>query len=336
MNASRRRGEFTRKDKKQTREFPKSAILPPGLQTKADKELNPETKKRIQDILRLVFKHDHFQPSQLQTIEATLQGKDSLSIFPTGHGKSLCYQLPAFILRPKLTVVISPLIALMNDQVQKLRAVGLNASCFHSEIPKEHKRKTLADIENGLTTLLYISPEQLGSTAFFESIRTRDVGQLVIDEAHCVSTWGHDFRPSYLNIPNARERMGNPVMALFTATAPPHTRNDVTVTLGMSNYFENILPSRRENIEFHTERYTNEYEKSRRVFDILSDSNEPTIVYCATRIQVEELSLYLKERIITCCFSQPHRWAGKRVHKIDVPEGHGPHNRVHQCIWNGN
>ncbi|MBI5227043.1 ATP-dependent DNA helicase RecQ [Candidatus Micrarchaeota archaeon] len=252
-------------------------------------------RSRATTALQNVFKLSEFLPGQFDTILNIMLGSDTFTVLSTGYGKTLCFQIPAHLLQPDLTVVVSPLIALMNDQVERARALGLSVSCVHSEMPKEVFNDAYRRTRLGQNYLLYVSPEQLGSTQFFEGIGTRKVGLLAVDEAHCTSTWGHDFRPSYLFIREARRRLGNPPLALFTATAPPHTRNDMRVLLGVADCFENIGHSVRENISFSVEKFISETSKRGRLLELLREDGGPTIVYCSTVSMVDELSEFLNQ-----------------------------------------
>ncbi len=248
--------------------------------------------RRIQKTLTDLFGHEGFRPGQRETIGAILKGRDTFTIFPTGAGKSLCYQLPAAIFAPDLTIVVSPLIALMNDQVGKLTARGIAAACVHSNMPASEQRAAYQGVKSGRIHLLYVSPEQLGSVRFFQNVGGRKVALLAVDEAHCISTWGHDFRPSYQLIRRARITLGDPPIALITATAPPHTRRDIRSIVGFTDGFENFMTSLRPNLSFSVETFHREGPKLTRLHDLLREKAGSTIVYCTTRRIVEELSLF--------------------------------------------
>ena len=247
---------------------------------------------RCRESLRL-FGHGSFLEGQLDTIQAILKGQDSMSVFATGQGKSLCYQLPAYIMRPDLAIVVSPLIALMDDQVARLNRIGMDATRVHSDLPKSVTRSLFGELGEGKHHLLYVSPEQLGSIRFFESVGNRRISFMAVDEAHCVSMWGHDFRPSYLFIRKAREKLGAPPIALFSATAPPHIREDMKKLLGVGACMENVLPVMRGNITFRTERFYEVDEKVGHLVKLLRENGGPTIIYCATITAVEGLSAVL-------------------------------------------
>src|SRR5919198_3668719 len=161
---------------------------------------------------------DSFRPGQREAIEATLDGRDALIVMPTGGGKSLCYQLPC-LGSPRLTIVVSPLIALMADQCRRLVADGHPVVMVASGMGEERNRDALAQVRHGRARIAYCSPERFASSAFLDALAAREVDLMAIDEAHCVSEWGHDFRPDYLRLPRAIERLGRPAVMACTATA---------------------------------------------------------------------------------------------------------------------
>jgi ATP-dependent DNA helicase RecQ len=181
-------------------------------------------------ILTETFGFDDFLPGQAEAIGALLDGEDVFALWPTGGGKSLVYQLPAMA-RPGLTVVVSPLIALMRDQARKLKKRGLSAAALHADQDAAAYRKICEEVERGRLSLLYLSPERLANPETLALLRAADVSLLAVDEAHCVSQWGHDFRPDYRKIAAASEALGFPQMVAATATAAPHTRADIVENL---------------------------------------------------------------------------------------------------------
>ncbi|MFV0475452.1 MAG: RecQ family ATP-dependent DNA helicase, partial [Pikeienuella sp.] len=180
------------------------------------------------DLLRSVFGFNEFRPGQAEIIEAILGGEDALAIMPTGGGKSLCYQLPA-LRREGMTLVVSPLIALLRDQVEALRRLGVEAGALTSANDPEENERVFDAIDRGALKLLYLAPERLGSAA--PLLRRAGVALLAVDEAHCVSQWGHDFRPDYLKIGALRDALGGPQVAAFTATADEETRVEIAAKL---------------------------------------------------------------------------------------------------------
>ena len=178
----------------------------------------PRDTARYHEVLQERFGYPDFRPGQAEVLEA-LASQDVLGVMPTGGGKSLCYVLPA--LEVGRTLVISPLIALMQDQVEALEAVGVPASFINSTLNRAEQNRRYADFEAGRTALLYVAPERLANRRFLDGLARGGVRLLVVDEAHCISEWGHDFRPDYLALGGARERLGRPRTLALTATADP-------------------------------------------------------------------------------------------------------------------
>jgi ATP-dependent DNA helicase RecQ len=182
------------------------------------------------EILRSRFHFDDFLPGQAEAIAAALDGEDVFVLWPTGGGKSLVYQLPA-LARPGLTLVVSPLVALMRDQAQKLARLGLPAAALHADLEPEAYARLRAGLENGALRLLYIAPERLADPETLAMVRAAGVRALAIDEAHCISQWGHDFRPDYRRIAAAAEALGSPQIIAATATASPRTQADIVANI---------------------------------------------------------------------------------------------------------
>src|SRR3954447_13380730 len=174
--------------------------------------------------------HEAFRPGQREAVEAALDGRDALIVMPTGGGKSLCYQLPG-LASPQLTVVVSPLIALMADQCHRLVSDGHPVVMIASGMGEERNRDALARVRDGRARIVYCSPERFASTAFLEALAAREVNLMAIDEAHCVSEWGHDFRPDYLRLPKALERLGRPAVMACTATATEEVSGEIAARL---------------------------------------------------------------------------------------------------------
>src|ERR671912_1031362 len=183
-------------------------------------------------VLRARFGFQQFRPGQERAVSSVLEGKDTLVVLPTGGGKSVCYQVPAMVL-PGLTVVVSPLISLMKDQVDALTARGLPAAFVNSTLSSAQAADRFTRAARGEIKLLYVAPERFdfGNTA--ERLRDMGVSLLAVDEAHCISEWGHDFRPSYLRMRAVRERLGDPVTLALTATATPEVREDIALQLDL-------------------------------------------------------------------------------------------------------
>ncbi|MFB0971378.1 MAG: RecQ family ATP-dependent DNA helicase, partial [Neofamilia sp.] len=204
----------------------------------------------IEQILQKYFGFDDFRPHQRQIIECILSGRDVLGVLPTGGGKSLCYQLPGIKLKD-LTIVISPLISLMKDQVDALREQGIAAELLNSTLSLEETKEIENKIENGEVKILYIAPERLDSDYFINWINRFSISLLAIDEAHCVSQWGHDFRPSYRKISYFISRLRKrPIVVAFTATATEKIRQDIVNFLELNNPEVFIGSFDRPNIQF--------------------------------------------------------------------------------------
>ncbi len=203
----------------------------------------------IQDTLRRVFGLHAFRPLQQAIIEGLIAGRDAFVLMPTGGGKSLCYQLPA-LHRPGVALVVSPLISLMKDQVDALNANGVAAACYNSSLDAAAARSVLARLHAGELNLLYVAPERLMTPDFLERLAQLPIALIAVDEAHCVSQWGHDFRPEYAALGDLRGRFpGVPLIAL-TATADPHTREDVVRCLGLDEAHRYISSFDRPNIRY--------------------------------------------------------------------------------------
>ncbi|HHY02289.1 MAG TPA: RecQ family ATP-dependent DNA helicase, partial [Paracoccus sp.] len=181
------------------------------------------------DLLRQVWGFDGFRPGQQEIVESVAAGRDVLAIMPTGGGKSLCFQLPA-LMREGITVVISPLIALMRDQVRSLREAGVAAGALTSGNTDAESDEVFAALRDGSLRLLYMAPERLASGATIPMLKRAGVTAIAVDEAHCVSQWGHDFRPDYLRVGELRRALGVP-LAAFTATADAETRDEIVARL---------------------------------------------------------------------------------------------------------
>src|SRR5215813_12841079 len=183
-------------------------------------------------LLRDRFGFEEFRPAQKQVIDKVIAGENVLAVMPTGSGKSLCYQLPALAL-PGLTLVVSPLIALMKDQVDQLNRLGLPATLINSTISREQQRSRLERAIAGKVKLLYIAPERFQNDDFRAGLARAKVSLVAIDEAHCISLWGHDFRPDYLKLRSIIQELNSPAVLALTATATPAVRRDILAQLGI-------------------------------------------------------------------------------------------------------
>ena len=246
------------------------------------------------DILRQVFGYESFRPHQQGIVEAALAGKDVLAVMPTSAGKSICYQVPAIALAQRtggLTVVVSPLISLMADQVGALRQCGVAASCLNSTLTADGQADVLHGVATGALTLVYVAPERLDDPRFLEVAAARGIALLAVDEAHCISQWGNDFRPSYQRIIEFIDAMPTrpPVMAL-TATATKAVRDDIARALGLRDPHSVLASFDRPNLKFLVERPANRKAKDGRVVSFAREREDQSgIVYCSSRKAVEEL-----------------------------------------------
>lgn len=234
-----------------------------------------------------------FRPGQREVIECVLHGNDVLAIMPTGSGKSLCYQLPALML-PKPVVVVSPLIALMQDQSQKAEEADIGAARLDSTVTKTEEREAVEDLLEGEHDLVYVTPERLENPEYLETLIKSGVSLVAIDEAHCVSQWGHDFRPAYLNIRNAIEQLGHPPVLALTATATNEVTDDILKQLGLRRACVVNTGIERESLFFEVLRTPSAEAKRERVRDIVQQSEGVGIVYTATVRAANELCTWLK------------------------------------------
>lgn len=247
----------------------------------------------IHSILKTVFGYSGFLPLQEEIIENILKKKDTLVIMPTGGGKSLCYQIPALVF-PGLTVVVSPLISLMKDQVEQLAGQGVKAAVLNSSLSMEEYQDNVEKIFSGEARLLYIAPESLLTSRLNAMLAEIEISCLAIDEAHCISEWGHDFRPEYRQLIEFRKRFPEAVCVALTATATPRVRQDIKSTLGFESSNEFIASFNRKNLYLEVQPKTAPEEQ---LLDFLRRfPAQPGIIYCFSRRQVDETAAFLSEK----------------------------------------
>ncbi|MFZ6033243.1 MAG: RecQ family ATP-dependent DNA helicase [Melioribacter sp.] len=242
-------------------------------------------------ILKEFFGYENFRPGQKEIIDSILEGRNTLAIMPTGGGKSICYQIPA-LLSDSLSIVISPLISLMKDQVDSINQKEEVAAYINSSIDPKEIYSTYRNIDSGKIKLLYVAPEKLDNKDFTEKIRSVKPAFLFVDEAHCISEWGHNFRPSYRKIKEFGEYVGIAKISAFTATATEDVREDIVAQLGMKNPRVFVYGFERSNLHLNVIRTLR---KKETLLKILNENGKPAIVYTATRRYTEELAKFLTD-----------------------------------------
>ncbi|MCI0489617.1 MAG: RecQ family ATP-dependent DNA helicase [Blastocatellia bacterium] len=248
---------------------------------------------RARDALFQYFGFADFREGQAEVIEAVLEGHDAVVVMPTGGGKSLCYQLPALMIEG-VTLVVSPLIALMKDQVDQLASRDIPTTFINSSLTYAEANRRLSEIRRGLHKLVYIAPERFRSEAFTDAISEVKVRLFAVDEAHCISHWGHDFRPDYLRLKEAIDRLDRPQAIALTATATPQVRADISEQLGLTDPRVFVAGFDRPNLALHVVHTATEKEKLATLKKVITDSTGSGIIYAATRKSVEQLSARLK------------------------------------------
>jgi ATP-dependent DNA helicase RecQ len=237
-------------------------------------------------ILKTYWGHDQFRPAQLEIIQAILDGKDTLAILPTGGGKSICFQVPAMAL-DGLCLVISPLIALMEDQVNRLKKNDMPAAALVSGMNLQEQEEILAAAENSELKFLYVSPERLQSKRFISSLNQLPISLIAVDEAHCISQWGYDFRPAYLNIAAIREQLADVPLIALTASATGKVKEDIQKKLLMQSPTVFMTSFSRKNLAYRVEESA---DKISRIVHWIKKLNGSGIVYCRTRRRTKEIS----------------------------------------------
>ncbi|MBP2028608.1 ATP-dependent DNA helicase RecQ [Acetoanaerobium pronyense] len=249
----------------------------------------------LQNILKTYFGYDEFRNGQDKLIESIIKGRDALGIMPTGGGKSICYQLPAIAL-DGITIVISPLISLMKDQVDSLNELGINAAFINSTLDNDEFLQILEGIRGNSYKIVYVAPERLNTDSFINLVKDIRISLVAVDEAHCISQWGHDFRPSYLEIPRFINSLKQrPAVAAFTATATKEIIKEINRLIGLRNPIEVTTGFDRPNLYYQVLKVSN---KSKFLIEYLNENfkTESGIVYCSTRKSVESLVKVLSDK----------------------------------------
>ena len=247
--------------------------------------------------LKILFGYDSFRAGQKSVIDSILAGRDAFAVMPTGAGKSVCYQIPAVLL-PGITLVVSPLISLMQDQVKALNEAGVQAAFINSSLSEKDYNETIRKARQGTYKIIYIAPERLVTEGFLALAKSVPVSMVTVDEAHCISQWGQDFRPSYMKIVEFVKTLENrPIISAFTATATETVREDIVCTLGLQNPFTLVNGFDRENLFFQVEKPKN---KEQYILKYISGhSGDSGIIYCATRKNVDNVYELLKSKGIS-------------------------------------
>jgi ATP-dependent DNA helicase RecQ len=246
----------------------------------------------IEEALSALHKHfgfEDFREGQREVITAILEGRDTVVVMPTGGGKSLCYQLPA-LMKPGATIVVSPLIALMKDQVDALIARNLPATFINSSITFEEQKARMSGVRRGLYKLVYVAPERFRSAHFVETLRAMDISLFAVDEAHCISQWGHDFRPDYLRLRQSIEDIGRPQIAALTATATPYVRSDIIEQLKLNEPRAFVSGFDRPNLSISVVHTQKEREKITHIKALAANPSASGIIYTSTRKAVEQVT----------------------------------------------
>src|SRR6266540_2314400 len=242
-------------------------------------------------ILTSIFGLEQFRPQQREVIRDVLAGRDTLVVMPTGAGKSLCYQLPATALRGP------PLISLMTDQVRQLRGLRIPARMLCSGQSREEQRAAITELREGFRGLFYVAPERFSAPGFLSIITQRKLSLLAIDEAHCISQWGHDFRPEYLRLGEVRRQLGEPLTIALTATATPEVRADIVRNLGFKDPAIHVTGFDRPNLSYQSIVFAKAANKDGELIAYHAPQTSGGIVYCSTRKQVEQVASLLEERL---------------------------------------
>ena len=255
-------------------------------------EVDPTSLPAAKAVLAQHFGYADFRPAQVRAVQAVLSGADALVVLPTGGGKSICYQVPA-LMRPGLTVVVSPLISLMKDQVEALERRAIPAAYLNSTLSASAVSERMAAVREGRIRLLYLAPERMESGRTLERLTEVGIAMLAVDEAHCISEWGHDFRPSYRRIGALREALGSPQTVALTATATPEVREDIARQLALRSPAVVVAGFDRTNLTYRVDPTRTHRDKDLATVQAIRSAEGPAIVYAPTRKAVERVAAVL-------------------------------------------
>jgi ATP-dependent DNA helicase RecQ len=251
-------------------------------------------KTAVGRVLTERFGHDGFREGQQLAIDAAMAGADLLAVMPTGSGKSLCYQLPA-VLQSGYALVVSPLIALMKDQVDQMRTRGIPAGTLHSGLTLSEKQHVTRELVEGRLDILLVAPERFRNERFLELLRRHPPSRLVVDEAHCISQWGHDFRPDYRRLSDVRSMLGGLPVTALTATATPDVRRDIATQLDLSDPVEILTGFDRPNLQFEAIPADTKKDKLANAEDLVRKTDGIRLIYAASRRSVDEVTAHFAD-----------------------------------------
>jgi ATP-dependent DNA helicase RecQ len=247
----------------------------------------------LERLLKTQFGYSHFKPGQKGVISAILAGKHTLAMLPTGTGKSLCYQFPGYLLDGTI-LIVSPLLSLMQDQVEQMMKIGeKRVIALNSFLSAETKRNALLNIKK--YKYIFISPEMLNSSFIIQRLQELTISLFVIDEAHCISQWGYDFRPDYLKLGEVRKKLRNPLTLALTATATKMVREDIIYSLGISDVMKVESSVDRPNIAFYIEKLVDYQEKQNKLLELVSTLKKPGIIYFSSKKVAEQMASFLRD-----------------------------------------